>query len=212
MRMLFLGTTVVLLLVLSLSTALWGQDDPDGWEERANRYQPPEEVMDAIGVKAGMTVAEVGAGKGRYVVRMAARVGETGKVYANDIDEEKLEYLNFRCERDSINNVETILGEMDDPLLPDGELDLVYFINTYHDVEEPVELMRNILPSLKPDGLLVVIEHDSEKSTSTHHRIVQSLLFTQAEDAGYEVVRVDTFLERDNINIFRPVSDHESSR
>ncbi len=212
MRMLILGTTVVLLLVLSLSSTLWGQDDPDGWEERANRYQPPEEVMDAIGVKAGMTVAEVGAGKGRYVVRMAARVGETGKVYANDIDEEKLEYLDFRCERDSINNVETILGEVDDPLLPEGELDLVYFINTYHDLEEPVELMRNIIPSLKPGGLLVVIEHDSEKSTSTHHRIVQSLLFKQAESAGYEVVRVETFLERDNINIFRPVSDRESTR
>lgn len=178
---------------------------PDAWEARANQYQPPEEVMDAIGVKAGMVIAEVGAGRGRYVVRMAARVGKTGKIYANDIDEEKMEYLRLRCERDGIDNVETILGEVNDPLLPEGALDLVYLINTYHDLEEPVELMRNIMPALKPGGLLVVIEHDSEKSTSTHHRIEQKVLFDQLERAGYEVVRVETFLERDNINIFRPV-------
>jgi hypothetical protein len=63
--------------------------------------------------------------------------------------------------------------------------------------------MRNIKPSLKPGGLLVVIEHDSEKSTSTHHRIEQDELFDQLSRAGFEVVRVETFLERDNINIFR---------
>jgi len=178
---------------------------PDAWEARANQYQPPEEVMDAIGVKAGMVVAEVGAGRGRYVVHMAARVGKTGQVYANDIDEEKLEYLRFRCERDGMDNVETILGEVDDPLLPEGALDLVYLINTYHDLADPVELMRNIMPALKPGGLLVVIEHDSEKSTSTHHGIEQEALFGQLEEAGYEVARVETFLERDNINIFRPI-------
>jgi predicted methyltransferase len=182
---------------------------PDAWEERANRYQPPEEVMNAIGVEAGMVVAEVGAGRGRYVVCMAERVGDTGKVYANDIDEDKLEYLRLRCERDGIENIETILGKVDDPLLPEGALDLVYLINTYHDLDEPVELMRNIKPSLKPGGLLVVIEHDSEKSTSTHHRIEQDELFDQLSRAGFEVVRVETFLERDNINIFRPARESE---
>jgi len=184
-------------------------DVPPG-EARWNAYQPPEQVMDAIGVKAGMVVAEVGAGQGRYVVHMAARVGETGKVYANDIDETKLEFLETRCEHHNINNVETILGEVDDPLLPEGELDLVYLINTYHDLDEPVAIMRNIIPSLKPDGVLVVIEQDTEKSTSTHHAIDQQELFDQAEEAGYELVRVETFLERDNINIFRPIRPRKS--
>ncbi len=125
-----------------------GQDnstDPDAWETRANQHQPPEKVMDAIGVEAGMIVAEVGAGRGRYVVQMAARVGDTGRVYANDIDEEKLEYLRERCRRDGITNVETILGEVEDPLLPGNTLDLVYLINTYHDLDKPVELIQSIL-------------------------------------------------------------------
>jgi len=179
-------------------------DDPEEWEDSWNAYQPPELVMDSLGISAGMTIAEVGAGRGRYVVHMAARVGDTGKVYANDIDEEKLDYLRSRCQREEIENVETILGEVDDPLLPEGALDLVYLINTYHDLDQPAELMRNIIPALKPGGVLVVIEQDTEKSSSYHHAIDQKELFEQAEQAGYELVRVMTFLERDNINIFRP--------
>jgi ubiquinone/menaquinone biosynthesis C-methylase UbiE len=161
--------------------------------------------MDAIGVEPGMVVAEVGAGQGRYVVHMAARVGPDGKVYANDIVQSKLDFIEDRCEQTGIHNVETILGEVDDPLLPEGELDLVYLINTYHDLEEPVALMRNIIPALKPGGTLVIIEQDTKKSTSEHHAVDQEDLLDKAAQAGYELVRIETFLERDNINIFRAV-------
>lgn len=178
--------------------------DPVPGESSWNEYQPPEMVMDSLGVKSGMVVAEVGAGQGRYVVHMAARVGDTGKVYANDIAKSKLDFLESRCGREGLDNVQTILGEVEDPLLPEGEIDLVYLINTYHDLDKPVELMRNVIPALKPDGVLVIIEQDTEKSTSKHHAIDQAELFDQVERAGYELVRVMTFLERDNINIFRP--------
>ncbi len=180
-------------------------DDPDAWEARHNAYQPPEKVMDAMGVKPGMVIAEVGAGRGRYAVHMAARVGDTGKVYANDIDEDALEYLRFRCERDGIDNIETILGEVTDPLLPEGEIDIVYVINTYHHFDEPVELMRNIRSALKPSGVLVIVEHDPEKypSAGPGHSTPQDELLDQAKQAGYELVRIESFLERDNINIFR---------
>jgi ubiquinone/menaquinone biosynthesis C-methylase UbiE len=184
---------------------------PEPGESGWNARQPPDMVMDSIGVKAGMVVAEVGAGQGRYVVHMAARVGDSGKIYANDINQSKLDYLESRCEREGIENVETILGEVEDPLLPEGEIDLVYLINTYHDLDEPVELMRNIMPALKSDGVLVIIEQDTQKSSSTHHAIDQQELFDQTELAGYELVRVMTFLERDNINIFRP-ADGDSRR
>jgi ubiquinone/menaquinone biosynthesis C-methylase UbiE len=196
------------LLALALFTAAIAQfDEDDSWELSQNAYQPPEVIMDAIGVEPGMVIAEVGAGRGRMVVHMAARVGFDGKVYANDIDQEKLDYLNYRCERDSIFNVWTILGEVDDPLLPKGELDLVYFINTYHHLAEPVELMRNILPSLKPSGVMVIIEHDPEKYPDgpPNHSTPHDQLLREAEEAGYELMRLEDILERDYINIFRPI-------
>jgi len=183
----------------------WPQtSNPDAWEQRWNNLQPADKVMDAIGVKPGMTVGEVGAGRGRYAVKMAERVRPTGKIYANDIDAGALAYLNVRCKRDKITNIQTILGTVTDPRLPKGKMDLVYFINTYHHVEKPVELMKNIIPALKPGGLLAIIEHAPEKATSMgHHCTPKETVLQQAKEAGFKMVRLETFLEYDNIYIFK---------
>jgi len=201
-------TASFLILVFACRTIAAAQfDEDDSWESEQNAYQPPELIMDAIGVKPGMVVAEVGAGRGRIVVHMAARVGFDGKVYANDIDLEKLDYLEYRCERDSIYNVETILGEVHDPLLPEATIDVVYMINTYHHLGQPVELMRNILPSLKPGGLLAIIEQDPDKypEGADNHSTPHDLLLREASEAGYELLRLEEILERELINIFRPI-------
>jgi ubiquinone/menaquinone biosynthesis C-methylase UbiE len=199
-----IAIALIVLFVFALSITACSQiRDPDAWEARHNAIQPPGEVMDAIGVEPGWVIAEVGAGRGRYVVHMAERVGDAGKVYANDIDEDALDYLERRCERDGISNVVTILGEVTDPMLPGGALDMVYMINTYHHLEQPVELMRNIAPGLKPGGLLVIIEHDAAKlPDEEEHTTPQDELLKEAWEAGFELVRIDTFLELDNINIF----------
>jgi ubiquinone/menaquinone biosynthesis C-methylase UbiE len=176
------------------------QTDPDAWEQRHNAYQPPEQVMDSIGVKPGMVIAEIGVGKGRYVVHMAKRVGATGKIYANDIDKKALDYLDYRCQRDSIPNVMTVLGKVTDPRLPKETMDLVYMINTYHHLDKPVELMKNIIPCLKPDGRLVIIEHDPVKVPGFgSEATAKDVLIDQAKQAGFELVKLMTFLKRDNI-------------
>jgi len=114
--------------------------------------------MDAIGVSPGMIAAEIGAGRGRYVVQFAVRVGENGKVYAEDIDAAALKYLEKRCERWGFENVETILGDVTDPKLPEGKVDLIFVISAYHHFEDPVALLRNARSALKPDGTLAIGE------------------------------------------------------
>jgi predicted methyltransferase len=195
----------VLVFAGSWFSLAWTQTGgPDAWEQRWNTLQPADKVMDAIGVKPGMMVGEVGAGRGRYAVKMAERVGPTGKIYANDIAPGKLQYLLHRCKRDKITNIEIILGTVTDPRLPKGKLDFVYFINTYHHVEKPVELMKNIIPALKPGGLLVIIEHAPEKATSMgHHCTQKETVLQQAKEAGFKMVRLETFLEYDNIYILQ---------
>lgn len=89
-------------------------------EAMLNRLQPPAQVMDAIGVEPGMVVAEIGAGRGRYVVQLAMRVGETGKVYAEDIDSAALDHLAKRCSRWNLENVETILGDVKAQMIQAG--------------------------------------------------------------------------------------------
>jgi ubiquinone/menaquinone biosynthesis C-methylase UbiE len=199
---------ISILAILAATPAAGQYHEDDQWEEWHTRAQPPEKIMDAIGVVPGMTVAEIGAGRGRYAVHMAARVGDKGKIYANDISERDLAYLNERCERDGIDNIETILGEVTDPRLPEGDVDLVYVINTYHHFDDPVALLEKVIPCLKPGGRLVIIEHDFDKygEEAGSHCTPQNELIDGVYRAGFILVEIQTFLEKDNINIFIPKS------
>jgi ubiquinone/menaquinone biosynthesis C-methylase UbiE len=194
---------IVYFLLLS-SVVLFSQYDPDAWEAHWNRRQPAGKVMKVLGVKPGMNIGEFGAGRGRYVVQVANIVGPNGAVYANDIDESKTRYLEHRCRRDNISNIKVILGAVTDPKFPKGRLDVVYCINTYHHVEDPVALLRNIIPALKPGGLLAIIEHAPSKAKDMGgHATPKKTVLDQARAAGFKLVRIETFLELDNIYIFR---------
>ena len=172
-------------------------------EARLNGLQPPAQVMDAIGIKPGMAVAEIGAGQGRYVVQIAVRVGETGKVYAEDIDAASLQHLEKRCEKWGLNHVEAILGDVADPKLPQGELDVIFVISAYHHFSDPVKLMRNARPSLKPDGVLAI----GEWLNATSPEQIEA----QMKAAGYMLERTETFLEKNNLYIYIFRIDHTQS-
>ncbi|MBM4162703.1 MAG: class I SAM-dependent methyltransferase [Ignavibacteria bacterium] len=204
-------TALALVLLALTLTPCVGQEthgalEPENANEaRLNRLQPPDRVMDAIGVKPGMTVAEIGAGRGRYVVQLAVRVGKNGKVYAEDIDAEALRYLERRCNRWGIEHVQTILGDVADARLPAGELDLIFVISSYHHFDDPVALMRRARSALKPDGVLAIgewIRREEGSSTGTKPEV----LTRQMKEAGYKLDRIETFLEANNLYlyIFRP--------
>ncbi len=172
-------------------------------------WQQPEKVMDAIGVIAGMTVGEVGAGEGYFTFKLAARVGPEGKVFANDIDRSSLRHIEDRCRREGIHQITTIVGEVEDPLFPSGVMDLVIMVYVLHDLAKPVELLRNIQPALKPGAPLVILEMDPEKTGDrSGHFYSREKLLEIVGEAGFELVRVETFLSRDNVYIFK-LSDRE---
>lgn len=207
------GRSVVLVaVVLTMVTAMSCLSED--WEKKWNERQPPEKVMDTVGIETGMTVAEFGAGRGRYAVQVAARLGDKGKMYAEDIDAGSLESLQSRCERDGINNVETILGTVTDPKLPTGSCDFVYCINTYHHIEKPVELLRNIIPGLKSTGRLVIIEHSPEKALDKGfegHCTPPDSVIAQAIAAGYTLIEKHSFLELDEIYVFEVATKEKAA-
>jgi SAM-dependent methyltransferase len=183
----------------------------EGWEKRLNKRQPPLKIMDAIGAAPGKVIGEIGAGTGRVTMWLAERVGKSGKIYANDIDKENLEHLRERADRAALQNVEIILGDVEDPKLPVGALDIAFMINVYHHLDQPLPLLRNIVPCLKPDGVLAIVECDPDKTDwgekeGCHQKRV---MVKELKEAGFEVVRVDTFLNEDNIYIGRPVGKVE---
>lgn len=170
-------------------------------EARLNRLQPPDKVMDAIGIKPGMVVAEIGSGKGRYVVQLAVRVGETGKVYAEDVLESSLQHLEKRCRRWGLKNVTTVLGSVSDPKLPPNELDLIFIISAYHHFEDPVALLKNARPALKPDGMLAIGEW-LPRDTGDSDLNTPEEMEKEMNAAGYKLERIETFMQKNNMNLY----------
>lgn len=179
--------------------------------------QPPEMIMDLAGIKPGMTVGEIGAGRGRMTVYFAREVGHGGKIYANDIDELSIAYLRGRCKRLGFNNVEFILGELDDPGLPEKKLDMAIMVLVYHMIEKPDKLLENIKKSLKPGATLVIIDPVDEeidrefgiernkpgvKPPTIRERVAKSAI-----TAGYDVIKIDSSLSRDLIFVLKPVKE-----
>lgn len=177
----------------------------EGWEKSTETIQPPYQIMDSAGLKKGMTVGEIGAGRGRITVYLADRVGPGGFVYANDIDASALGSLRSRCERLGFNNVKTVLGGTDDPSLPESSLDMAFMVWVFHHLEKPELLIRNLKKSLKPGATLIIIDptdNELESSARTTDPIRERVMKV-AGTAGYEVLRTETFLPEDYFYVLK---------
>ena len=173
-------------------------------EEWQNRLQPPEKIMDAIGLKPNMAIGEVGAGWGRFTIHLARRVGSNGVVYANDIDKSVLGILEKRIKQDGLNNIKIILGQVHDPCFPLRSLDMAFMINVYNAFEDPVRFLRNIAPALKPGGTLAIVLDDPAKSGGESEKSATREQFLASVDkAGYIVEKEETFLERDGLYVLK---------
>jgi ubiquinone/menaquinone biosynthesis C-methylase UbiE len=187
----------LLLLCAAVFVVFARDSDRDSWQQ-------PEKIMDVVGIKPGMVIGEAGAGDGYFTFYLSKRVGENGKIYANDIKQDVLKEIEERCQSDSIHNITTIVGEVTDPLFPEGELDMVIMMRAFHDFEKPAEWMKNVIPGLKPGAQLVIIDPDPEKSgRGRGHFWTKEKVLSTMKETDFELVRIETFLERDNIYIYK---------
>ncbi len=134
------------------------------WLERSEREkeEEPAKLIEALAVKDGMVVADVGAGSGYHAFRLAPLVGDKGKVLAVDIQQEMLDLMTTRAKKEKVTNVETVLGTDKDPKLPEGKVDLIYLVDVYHEFEHPYEMTEKLVAALKPGGRLVFVEFRME--------------------------------------------------
>ncbi|MFC2157860.1 class I SAM-dependent methyltransferase [Acidobacteriota bacterium] len=194
----------ILIAIFMVSTMIGQQQSIEEWEKKTFTKQPPEKVMDIAGIKPGMIIGEVGAGNGRFTIHLARRVGPEGKVLANDINAEGLDYIKKRCRSAGIANVETILGKVNDPLLPEDALDMVFMVWTYHFFDQPIQMLKKLLPTLKQGGTIVLVEPDPVRGPGgADHGISPERMHREAAEAGFEVVRIDDFLAEDLIFILK---------
>jgi ubiquinone/menaquinone biosynthesis C-methylase UbiE len=122
------------------------------------QWNKPDLIMDALNIADGSIVADVGAGGGWFTVRLAQRVGPKGLVYAEDIQAEMIEFIKRRVQRENLTNVRAILGTTKYSRLPHS-LDAVVINGAYHEMEDPVALLKDAAASLKPQGRIGIIEY-----------------------------------------------------
>ena len=156
-------------------------------------------VMDILGIDQGKTVADIGAGSGWFSVRAARRVTPSGLVYAVDINSEAIQYIQQRAQREGIGNIRVIRSKPDDPLLPAESIDAVLLLKTYHEVAEPVTLLRNLRKALRPNARLGIIDRNGN---GEDHGVSRGVVVREAAQAGYKLVSQYDFVKSDGEDYF----------
>jgi predicted methyltransferase len=172
-------------------------------------WQRVPDVIKALGVGEGSTVADVGAGGGFFTVRLAKLVGSKGRVLAVDVDRSMIRELRQRIESERLSNVEVIQDAAGDPKLPPGELDGVLIVNAYHEMTEHQAMLGHIKQALKPGGRLVLVEPNrpSQKGRTREDLAVDHLIDPDSvrqdlKEAGFEVIDFqELFAKQNNLRI-----------
>jgi ubiquinone/menaquinone biosynthesis C-methylase UbiE len=178
------------------------------WLVRPERLteEHPDQALDAIGIARGSTVADIGAGVGYFTWRLAERVGNTGVVYAEDIQQAMLDELATNMRDRHLSNVRPVLGTPTDSKLPKNSLDRVLLVDVYHEFSAPEKMLDSIRESLKPGGRLVLLEYRGEDPSvpiRPEHKMTVSQVRAEIQPEGYRFDKTIEVLPQQHIIIFK---------
>jgi len=179
-----------------------------GWLERPEREdeEAPSKALDALELKPGMVVADIGAGSGYYSSRIARRVGPTGRVYATDIQQGMIDILDRRITAEGLTNITTVLGGMDDPRLPPASIDLAIMVDVYHELQQPQLFLQRLKGTFKPNGRLVLLEfrkEDPKVPILEVHKMSVAEVKQEMEAEGFVLDKVIDVLPWQHIIVLR---------
>jgi ubiquinone/menaquinone biosynthesis C-methylase UbiE len=179
------------------------------WLERSERdeEEAPDIALNVLKIPKGASVADIGAGSGFITERLAARVGPTGRVFANDLQPQMLQILGRRLAQRNITNVTLVQGTIDDPKLDPASVDLEIMVDVYHELSQPQAMLRRLRAALKPGGRLVLLEYRKEDPTvpiKFEHKMSVAEAKMELEAEGFTLTKVDEALPRQHILIFTP--------
>ncbi|RJP22367.1 MAG: methyltransferase domain-containing protein [Candidatus Omnitrophota bacterium] len=183
--------------------------NPGSFEEPARaEWQKVEEVIKAIDLREGQSIADIGGGSGYFSRPFAKAVGPTGVVYCCDIATEPLEYLQTTALEQNLLNIVTVFAAYDRPMLPPNSLDILFFCNTNHHLDNRVDYYKNLIPLLRKGGKLVVVDwkKEQQKVGPPHsHCVAKSVVIEEMKQAGWELIQEETFLPYQYFLVFEPV-------
>lgn len=182
------------------------------WLERPEREaeEQPDRVVEALKLRPGDTVADLGAGTGYFTWRLARAVGPAGRVLAVDIQPEMLEDLRRSMRERAVTNVVAVLGTERDPRLPEAGVDLVLMVDVYHEFAYPREMLAAIRRALKPAGRVAFVEYRAEDRSipiKPLHKMTEAQVRREAESAGFRWIETVSGLPRQHLLLFQKPAD-----
>ena len=177
------------------------------WLVRPERQseEHPDEALDALKIPKGATVADIGAGVGYFTWRLAERVGPSGMVYGEDIQQAMLDQLRKNMQARGVANVRPVLGAIDDPKLPKESVDLILLVDVYHEFSEPEKMLDRMREALKPGGRLVLLEYrgeDPKVPIKPEHKMTLKQVRAEVEPEGYRFGESIEVLPEQHIIVF----------
>jgi arsenite methyltransferase len=193
---------ILTLLCTSLGCSDFKRFAYEGYDR--DSWQHPERVIEELAIAPGSRVADVGAGGGYFSFRLADAVGPGGRLFAVDVDEDMTDHLDERVEADGAANVTVVRGRFDDPLLPDGEIDLVFTSNTYHHIQDRVAYFARLRQDLAPGGRVAILELNDHSwfPRTFGHYTGHDVILREMTEAGYSLDRQLDFIDRQSFSIF----------
>lgn len=146
--------------------------------------QKPKELIAALGIREGMTVADIGTGPGYMLPYLSAAVGPGGKVYGEDIFPDFLGRAKDKIREVGLKNVETILGDEKSPKLPTGQIDLAFILDAYHHFDYPETMLAGIRAGLKPGGKLAIVDYYKRRGAMSNSNPDFAISHIRLDDAG----------------------------
>lgn len=214
----FITKLALLLLAFSASaqaqqTSLPPPTEARPLQDRIARFEPaerdtwqkPNEVLEALALKNGTVVADIGAGSGYFTRRFARAVAPNGKVYAVDIAADILGYLKEQADKQNIHNIETIVSREDDPMLPGSSVDLAFFCDTTHHIANRVNFYRKLGRALKDHGRMAIVDYPPDSPRTPHkpeQLVPRSQVISEAEAVGFRLIKDFPFLPRQYFLVF----------
>lgn len=171
------------------------------------RWQKVAEVVEAIGLREGHSIADIGGGTGYFSRPFARAVGPRGVVYCCDIATNLLDYLQERAKAENLNNIVTVYAALDRPMLPPASVDFIFFCNTNHHLEDRVDYYKRLLPLLRPGGQLIVIDwtkKERDVGPPRGHVVAKTTVLEEMAAAGWQLVREEHFLDYQYFLVFQP--------
>ncbi len=171
-------------------------------EPSRDRWQRPQQVVEALELAPGDRVADVGAGGGYFTYPIAEVVGEGGKVYAVDIDTSLLAYVAHQAEKRGLPQIETVEAPEDGPGLPDASVDLIFLANVFHHLPAPDRYFAGARRVLRPGGRVAIVELAGGRGFHKAHSTPPEEIKAQLEKAGYALAETHDFLEHQSFLVF----------